>query len=204
MSRTAEQWDAAYAEREADGQTLWTAGPNATVAAVLADRAPGSAVDVAAGEGRHALWLAEQGWQVTAVDFSAVGLDRAARTAAARGLDLTTACADVTTWQPDGPVDLVLCAYLHLPSVPTRRLLDRMGRWVAPGGWLVTLGHDRANLEQGVGGPQDDDVLWDEPGLRSAAEGAGLEVVRAEQVRRPVDGEPRPALDVLQIAQRAG
>ncbi len=204
MSRTAEQWDAAYAEHAAGGQTLWTPGPNATVASVLADRPPGTAVDVAAGEGRHALWLAELGWQVTAVDFSAVGLDRAARAAADRGLGLATVCADVTTFQPDGPVDLVLCAYLHLPSATTRPLLERLGRWVAPGGWLVTLGHDAANIDQGVGGPQDPDVLWDSAGLRAAADSTGLEVIRAEQVRRPVEGENRPALDVLQVARRTG
>jgi len=202
MSRTAEQWDAAYAERAASGQTLWTAGPNATVASALADRPPGTALDVAAGEGRHALWLAEQGWQVTAVDFSGIGLDRAADAAAERGLDLTTVRADVTGWEPDRPFDLVLCAFLHLPTPGT--LLERLGRWVAPGGWLVALGHDRANLDHGVGGPQDPDVLWDTDLLAAAAGGAGLDVVRVGQVRRPVDGEPRPALDVLLVAHRVG
>jgi hypothetical protein len=65
----------------------------------------------------------------------------------------------------------------------------------------VLLGHDVANLEDGVGGPQDVDVLWDTGLLREAAVGSGLEVVRAEQVRRAVDAEVRPALDVLQVAR---
>ena len=68
----------------------------------------------------------------------------------------------------------------------------------------MALGHDRANLDHGVGGPQDPDVLWDADLLAAAAAGAGLDVVRAEQVRRPVDGEPRPALDVLLVAHRVG
>jgi len=204
MSRTAAQWDEAYAERAASGQTLWTAGPNDTVASVLGDLACGTALDVAAGEGRHALWLAERGWQVTAVDFSGVGLDLAARTAAARGLHLDTVRADVTDWAPDGAFDLVLCAYLHLPSALSHPLLERMGHWVAPGGRLVTLGHDRANLDQGVGGPQDPDVLWDAGLLGTVAAAAGLDVARLEPVHRPVEGADRPALDVLLVAVRSG
>ncbi|MGY2082912.1 class I SAM-dependent methyltransferase [Blastococcus sp. SYSU DS0539] len=67
----AEDWDRRYAE-----QAQWSTGPNDLVAELLANLRPGRAVDLAAGEGRHALWLADRGWQVTAVDFSGVGLDR--------------------------------------------------------------------------------------------------------------------------------
>ena len=202
MSRTAEEWNDAYAERAASGATLWTAGPNHTVAEVLADVAPGTAVDVAAGEGRHAVWLADRGWQVTAVDFSEVGLARAERAAADAGTPLTTVCADVARWEPDQQVDLVLCAFLHLPSPTGLPMLRRLAGWVAPGGLLVLLGHDRDNLTDGTGGPQDDDVLWDRALLRTVAEDGGLDVVRSEQVRRPVDGAPRPAIDVLVVARR--
>ncbi len=202
VSRTAEEWDDAYAERAASGATLWTAGPNRTVAEVLTDVAPGTAVDVAAGEGRHAVWLADRGWQVSAVDFSAIGLARAERAAAEAGTSLTTVCADVARWEPDQQVDLVLCAFLHLPSTVGHPMLRRFTRWIAPGGLLVLLGHDRDNLSDGTGGPQDDDVLWDRELLRTVAEEGGLEVVRSEQVRRPVDGAPRPAIDVLLVARR--
>ena len=208
MSRSPSEWDARYAAAaDGPGRTVWTPGPNAALAAALdealAGRAPGDCVDVAAGEGRHAVWLAGQGWRVRAVDFSRVGLEQAGRAAAAAGVEVDTVCADVTTWQPAAPVDLVLCAYLHLPSATMRPLLQRLGSWVAPGGLLVLLGHDLANLEHGVGGPQDPDVLWDTAMLRAAAGAAGLDVVRADQFRRAVSGAPRPALDVLLVAARA-
>jgi hypothetical protein len=74
---------------------------------------------------------------------------------------------------------------------------------VAPSGWLVLLGHDAANLHGGTGGPQDPDVLWEVDLLREAAAGAGLEVVRAGQVRRDVKDAARPAIDVLLVARRA-
>jgi SAM-dependent methyltransferase len=208
MSRSASEWDARYAAAaEGPGRTVWTPGPNAALAAALdqalAGMPPGDCVDVAAGEGRHAVWLARQGWRVRAVDFSRVGLEQVSRAATAAGVAVETVRADVTAWQPAEPVDLVLCAFLHLPSATMRPLLHRLGTWVAPGGLLVLLGHDVANLEHGVGGPQDADVLWDAAMLQAAAVGAGLEVSRAEQVRRAVSGESRPALDVLLVAGRA-
>src|SRR4051812_9854296 len=68
---------AAWDERYAAAELGWSASPNRFVAAELADLSPGRALDLAAGEGRNALWLAERGWQVTAVDFSRVGLEKA-------------------------------------------------------------------------------------------------------------------------------
>ena len=68
----AEAWN----ERYRTSELMWSAGPNQFVEAELADLAPGRAVDLAAGEGRNAIWLARRGWQVTAVDFSQVALDK--------------------------------------------------------------------------------------------------------------------------------
>ena len=67
-------WDERYAATD----LVWSAGPNQFVEAACADLPPGRAVDLAAGEGRNAIWLARRGWQVTAVDFSQVGLDKGA------------------------------------------------------------------------------------------------------------------------------
>ena len=74
-----EAWDERYAATE----LVWSAEPNQFVAAECADLAPGRAVDLAAGEGRNAIWLAGRGWAVTAVDFSSVALERGRRLAAA-------------------------------------------------------------------------------------------------------------------------
>jgi SAM-dependent methyltransferase len=193
----AEDWDARYA-----AAPVWSQGPNAVVADLLAPLPPGRAVDLGAGEGRHALWLAGRGWQVTAVDFSAAGLARGRGLAEERGLQVTWEVADVTAWEPAEPVDLVLVAYLQLSEQVLDGILRRAATWLVPGGHLLVIGHDRANLERGHGGPQDPEVLHTAQMLAAAAE--RLEVLDLEQVERPVTTEegPRTAVDTLLMAQR--
>ncbi|MPY85881.1 MAG: methyltransferase domain-containing protein, partial [Actinophytocola sp.] len=87
-------WDERYRETE----LLWSAGPNVFVADRLVGLTPGSAVDLAAGEGRNAIWLAERGWEVTAVDFSAVAVERGRTLTAPRGVPLEWVEADVIEW----------------------------------------------------------------------------------------------------------
>jgi SAM-dependent methyltransferase len=188
----AAEWDERYAERQ-----QWSAGPNTLVASLLADAPPGDAVDLAAGEGRHALWLAGLGWRVTAVDFSAVGLDRGRGQPGAERV--TWAEADVLAWDaPASSLDLVLVAYLHLAEADTVALLTRAVGWLRPGGRLLVLGHDVENIAAGVGGPQDPAILHSVARLAPVA--ALLDVDRLEQVRRETpDGV---ALDTLLWGQR--
>jgi SAM-dependent methyltransferase len=177
---------------------------------MTADLPPGRALDLAAGEGRNALWLAERGWTVTAVDFSGVALDRARRLAAQRlgeNADrLTTVLADVVSWTPEPyGSDLVLVVYLHLPPQQRLAVLESAARAVAPGGTLLVVGHDLANLTDGVGGPQDPTVLCRPADVVADLEPTGLAVQRADTVRRPVvqeDGTTRDALDLLVLATR--
>ena len=188
----AEEWDERYAE-----QQQWSAAPNAQIAALLAGLPPGDAVDLAAGEGRHALWLAGLGWRVTAVDFSDVGL---ARGRAQSGADrVAWVTADVTSWStaPES-LDLVLIAYLHLPQAETTALLTRAVGWLRPGGRLLVLGHDVENLTAGVGGPQEPAILHSVDRLAPAA--ALLDVDRLEQVRRETPAGT--ALDTLLWGRR--
>jgi ubiquinone/menaquinone biosynthesis C-methylase UbiE len=189
----AAEWDERYAERR-----QWSAGPNALVASLLADLPPGDAVDLAAGEGRHALWLAERGWRVTAVDFSAVGLERGREQAG--GDRVTWVQHDVLHWTaPDDSSDLVLVAYLHLPEPETTALLRRAVGWLRPGGRLLVLGHDADNVAHGVGGPQETAILHSVARLAPVAE--LLAVDRLEQVRRETpDGV---ALDTLLWGRRS-
>jgi ubiquinone/menaquinone biosynthesis C-methylase UbiE len=190
----AEEWDDRYAETQ-----QWSSGPNALVAELLAGLPPGDAVDLAAGEGRHALWLAGLGWRVTAVDFSAVGLARGRRQPGAEQVNWVT--ADVVHWTaPPASLDLVLVAYLHLPERETVDLLTRAVGWLRPGGRLLVLGHDVANIEHGVGGPQEPAILHSVERLAPVA--ALLEVDRCEQVGR---GTPAgTALDTLLWGRRPG
>lgn len=149
----ATDWD----ERYAGSELVWTAQPNRFVVAEVAGLTPGSAVDLACGEGRNAIWLACQGWTTTGVDFSGAGLDKAR--ALAGEVRVTWEQQDVLTWTGSS-YDLVLLTYLHLPSRQRRSVLDAAARAVAPGGSLLVIGHDVRNLVDGVGGPQDPDLLW--------------------------------------------
>ncbi len=194
-----QEWDRRYAGAE----LVWTAEPNRFVVAELQDLAPGRALDVAAGEGRNAVWLASRGWQVTAVDFSAVGLDKGRRLAQARGLAIDWVHADVRDYQPEAAsFQLVLVAYLQLHESELDGVLRRAATALASGGVLLVVGHDVTNLTEGTGGPPDPAVLYTPESITRSL--GGLTIVRAERVRRPVataDGD-RNAVDTLVRAIR--
>ena len=134
-----ERWNARYRDEEAPVPPApWLTGLDA----VLPRR--GRALDVGGGSGRHALWLARRGLDVTLADVSDVALGRAARAAAAEGLSLTTVEVDLEAAPlPPGPWDLVLCVYfLHRPLFPV------LAAELAPGGLLVVAHATRTNLER--------------------------------------------------------
>jgi len=197
MDQTA--WD----ERYAGPELVWGSGPNCFVAEELAALPPGRAIDLGTGEGRNAIWLAERGFTVTAVDFSRVGLARAAGLASERGVTVDWVHADLLDYQPTpGHFDLVLIAYIQLPADRLTALARTAGAALAPGGTLLAVGHDRDNLTRGHGGPKDLSVLWT-PQLVTAGL-TGLTIEQAEQVDRMVttpDGA-RTAIDTLVRAVR--
>lgn len=194
---------AAWDQRYSGPDLVWGAGPNRFLADAADGLPPGRAIDLATGEGRNAIWLAERGWQVTAVDFSAAGLARAARLAAERAVTVDWVRADLLDYQPaPRGYDLVLVAYLHLPSAGLARVFHAAAAAVAPGGTLLVIGHDRDNITRGHGGPQDPDRLYT-PAMVTAELG-GLVVRSAGQVPRTVrtpDGE-QTAIDTLVRAER--
>jgi 2-polyprenyl-3-methyl-5-hydroxy-6-metoxy-1,4-benzoquinol methylase len=197
-----QQWD----ERYASAEFTWSTQPNQFVAAELAGLPPGRALDLAAGEGRNSVWLAERGWHVTAVDFSRVGLEKGRKLSAARGVDeerVTWTVADLNDYQPEPACfDLVLIAYAQVAPDLRAAMLARASAAVAPGGTMFVVGHDLTNLTEGAGGPQYPEVLYT-PELITAGM-AGLRVLRAERVRRAVqqDGAPATAIDTLVRAIR--
>jgi len=183
----ARAWD----ERYAASELVWSATPNQFVASELADLRPGRAADLAAGEGRNALWLAEQGWEVTAVDFSLTGLDkgRALQERHERGRDLHVdwVHGDVLTFE-SGPVpyDLVVLAYLQLTEDERRTAVRRAFGALREGGTFFLVAHDTTNLTEGTGGPTDASVLYTAEEVLGDLDGERFEVVRAERVRRVV------------------
>ncbi len=158
-------------------------------------------MDVGAGEGRNAVWLASRGWQVTAVDFSAVGLDKGRRLAEDRGVAVDWVRADVRDYQPEpGSFQLVLIAYLQLREAELDGVLRRAVTALAPGGVLLVVGHDVTNQTEGAGGPQDPAVLQTPGSIRrhsAASPWCG------PSARRPVTGSSREAVDTLVRAVRA-
>ncbi|MDI2130205.1 class I SAM-dependent methyltransferase [Yinghuangia seranimata] len=193
----------AWDERYTGTELVWSAEPNRFVAEHTGDLPAGRAIDLAAGEGRNAIWLAKQGWAVTAVDFSAAALAKGKLLADAQGVTVDWVAADLLTWRPEtGAYDLVVIAYLHLPEADMKAVLAEAAAALAPGGRLVFVGHDRTNLTDGVGGPQDPAILHTPETVAGTL--PGLRVERAERAHRPltVDGEPREAIDTLVIATR--
>ena len=194
-------WD----ERYQGTDLVWTATPNQFLVSEVEGLTPGTAVDLACGEGRNSVWLAEQGWAVTGVDFSAVGLAKGAKLAEARGVDVTWVEASVADWvTPPGGVDLVVVCYLQLPEPQRTAALTKAADAVAPGGMLLVIAHDKDNLIRGVGGPQDPAALYAAPEVVDVAVAAGLHVDRAGQVLRSVvtDAGTREAVDTLVRASR--
>jgi SAM-dependent methyltransferase len=194
-----EEWDQRYGSTD----LVWTAEPNRFVVEELAGDTPGRALDLGTGEGRNAIWLAAQGWQVTAVDFSAVALAKAARLAESRHVSVTWVQADLRDYTPgEGGYDLVLLAYIHLPRAEFDALLGKASAALAPGGTLLVIGHDVDNISHGHGGPQDPAVLHRADDVAAAL--GGLTIRRAGQARRPVqtaDGE-KVAIDTVVRAER--
>jgi len=194
-----EDWNARYAAAE----LLWTAEPNRRFASEVEDLEPGRALDLACGEGRNAVWLAERGWRTTGVDFSDVALAKAERLAASRGVEVEWVLADVLEHEPErGAFELVAVLYLQLPHEQLAEVLHTSVGALAPGGTLVVLGHDTTNLTHGHGGPRDASVLFTPEDVVPQLE--RLVVERAEKVPRTVpleDGEAT-AIDALVRARR--
>jgi SAM-dependent methyltransferase len=192
-----DDWNRRYAETG----LLWTATPNRFLVAEVAKLPPGRALDLACGEGRNAVWLAERGWDVVGVDFSDVALAKAEQLAAQRAVTVELVHADVLDYEPEPRAfDLVCVLYLQLPADERRRVLAHAAAAVAAGGTFLLVGHDSTNLEHGHGGPSDARLLFTPEDV--AAELPGLELLKAERVLRPVDGAPRSAIDALVRARR--
>jgi SAM-dependent methyltransferase len=202
----ADDWDARYVEKG----LLWSAEPNRFVEDVVAPLPPGRALDVAAGEGRNAIWMAERGWQVTATDFSPVAVERTRRLAAERLRDapgrLVALVADSTQPSPGehAAYDLVLFCYLQLPQDQWHEALRHGVAAAAPGAVVLVVVHARRNLTEGYGGPQDPTVLHDPEDVVETVRDLPVDVESAELRTRlvPTEEGDRGALDSVVVLRR--
>jgi SAM-dependent methyltransferase len=196
----ARDWDRRWTDKllHAHGE------PSSVVLAALDRLAPGRALDLGCGNGRHAMWLAERGWRVTAVDFSTEALRQARERATAGGVEVDWVEADLAAYEPRRQAfDLVLVAYLHVPGGERAPILAKAAAAVADGGTLLVVGHDLTNIGTGAPGPANPSLLYTPADL--VPELPELEIERTEQVRRPTeleDGTPVEAVDALVLARR--
>ncbi|MCX5416857.1 cyclopropane-fatty-acyl-phospholipid synthase family protein [Streptomyces sp. NBC_00059] len=202
----AEMWDDRY--RESD--RIWSGNPNVALVREVEELRPGRALDLGCGEGADAVWLARQGWTVTATDISRVALGRAAGHASDAGVE------DRIDWQwhdlgasfPDGEFDLVSAQFLHsMGDLPREEILRRAASAVAPGGVLLIVGHagfpswehDHADMQL----PTTDEVL----SSLELPEGEWEVLVSAEheRVQNDPDGNPTTRTDnALKVRRTAG
>ena len=192
-----EDWNRRYAGVD----SLWSAKPNRFLVAEVEGLEPGRALDLACGEGQNAVWLANLGWDVTAVDYADVAVAKGIERAARAGVAVDFQVGDLLDYVPEArSFDLVVILYLHISSDGLRFVLERAAEALAPGGTLVLVGHDLLNLTDGVGGPSDRDLLFTPDEV--VTELSGLEIEKAERLLRDVDGHDRPAIDALVRARR--
>ena len=196
-------WDQRYAGKE----FVWTANANQFLVEEVAGMTPSTAIDMAAGEGRNALWLASQDWFVHAIDFSSVAMEKAQRLAVERSLanKVSFETADLRAFEPPAQTfDLVAFVYLQIPLNELAPILKRAVRAVAHNGTLLFIAHNIDNLAKGFGGPQHPKMLYT---VRQIVDALGDELViektvQAERRIKTADGE-KVAIDMVVRAKRA-
>jgi len=168
---------------------------------------PGRALDLACGEGRNSIYLAQQGWQVTGADFSPVAIAKAERLALAQQPPVTIEwrCLDATTFSEPSQYDLAMLIYLQVPGPQRRAAVGAAWESLRPAGRLLVVAHHLENLSAGVGGPQDPAVLYTPDDVLADLSSYGTQVVveRAERVSRRIPGQDTAALDTLVRVRKA-
>ena len=203
---TQEFWD----DRYRSAGRLWSGQPNAQLVAQAAGLPPGEALDAGSGEGADAIWLASRGWAVTAVDVSAVALERAAAHAAAQGDEFAGRISwrreDLLSWDP-GPqrFDLVSAQFMHLPSPELESLHRRLAGAVRPGGTLLIVSHHPDDRHANVGRPGHLGLFPTPAQLAARLDPGDWEILVAAGIGRPatdLDGRPVTVMDTVLRASR--
>ena len=193
-------WEQHWREALRDGSTDADA-PNPYLVDETQAIPAGTALDAGCGTGADAVRLAASGWTVTGVDIAPSALRAAAQRADLAAVPVTWVEADLTTWEPPAPFDLVTTAYAHA-SIPQLRLYRRIADWVAPGGTLLIVGHSAhpAGSDHDHRAPEASTVTTaDIAGLLTAA---GWRIRTAREDTSAVPGHPVRHHDVIVRAER--
>lgn len=194
-----------WEERYSSEERIWSGNPNPQLVAEVSGLTPGTALDVGCGEGGDVIWLARQGWRVTGADFSGNGLARAARHAEEAGV------ADrIDWWQVDARTfaangrsyDLVTTHFLHPPEGGMAEVTNRLCEAVAPGGYLLVVGHAPSEVFTHLSAGQRRAMFLAEDLLTGLPE--GFEVLVVEQRPRTMtrDGVTVDVHDSTLLARR--
>lgn len=203
---TAEYWEERYGSRD----PVWSGRPNRQLVAEATDLKPGEALDAGCGEGADAIWLAERGWRVTAVDFASAALRRGAKQAESLGAELAGRIRwqreDLTVWTPpEKHFDLVSAEYMHFPPEAREPFFRRLATAVVPGGTLLIVAHHPADLEANIRRPPLPELLYTPEDVAAVLDPGEWEIEVA--AARPVaatdrDGRPATAHDSVLRARR--
>jgi SAM-dependent methyltransferase len=174
-------WDERYTAEE----YAYGTKPNDFLTAHAAQIPPGRVLCLAEGQGRNAIWLAQQGYAVTAVDLSAVGLAKAQQLAAERGVSITTIQADLAEFKIEPQTwDGIVSIFGHLPRPVRQRLYQQAARGLRPGGVFLLEAYTPKQLEYGTGGPASLEMLLSLADVQS--ELPGLDWVIAREIEREI------------------
>lgn len=201
----AKSWDARFDSEE----FIYTKDVNRFVKELATGLEPGTAIDIAGGEGRNTVWLAERGWTVENIDFSRVALAKCEAFAAERSVAarVSTNLSDATNFAPNlGKVNLAVIAYLQIPMSLLEIAFGRAANALAPGGHLIGVWHARENLEAGFGGPRDPAVLPQLSELAKWCADSGLEVISLENRDGQIQTREglKPSVTLVLLARRPG
>ncbi|MFQ6614937.1 MAG: methyltransferase domain-containing protein, partial [Fidelibacterota bacterium] len=154
----AKNWD----ERYAGEDYVYGTNPNQFLVSCAPRLSGKKVLCIADGEGRNGVWLARQGFEVTSIDFSARGLEKARKLAEKYEVSLNCVQADVTQWDYSrSAYDAIISVFAHFPHSVYPDLARRWIRALKPGGHLVLVGYDQAQLGRDSGGPKSPDLLYD-------------------------------------------
>jgi thioredoxin reductase/SAM-dependent methyltransferase len=204
---TREFWDERYGSTE----RVWSGHPNPHLVATATELAPATALDVGCGEGADAIWLAARGWQVTGIDVSTVGIDRAAKHAVEAGAAVADRIAwqqaDVLSWEPaQQKYDLVSAQFMQLPTRAREALHRRLAAAVRPGGTLLIVGHHPSDLDTAAPRPKIPDALFTAEQAAAVLDPDEWTVTTSTPARPATDPEGRPITvhDAVLRAVRCG
>jgi SAM-dependent methyltransferase len=194
-----------WQERYRSSEAVWSGRPNPSLVAEVAELSPGRALDAGSGEGADAIWLAEQGWRVTALEWSSVAIERAAGFAGRAGVAerIDWQQVDLAGWVPGDYFDLVSAQYLHLPPPIRGQVFQRLAEAVAPAGSLLLVGHHPSDLRSGVHRPEREELYFTADELIAQLPAERWRIVTNELREREHAGADGPSHVVRDTVVRA-